>query len=438
MIFAGEGDKIYDHPELQMVGRSGRHFVLPQPADLIPLPPDSKLFTVPGRHPVGWDPHRKTLVEFNQVRMGNRTVRPTAVSGFLPPGYLRLLLPATSEPRGSKPLPMWAYCAMGWRDNDFCTAAVLVEDNPRWNPANYDDKGLQDRVREVLHAHPENRLFRHLARCATQYHCFAAKNLFWSRWEAGLPVSQNCNAHCLGCLSHQPIDSCQSSHERIEFQPSVQEIVEVAVPHLETAEAPMVSFGQGCEGEPLTETPLVEQAIRRIRDKTPRGTIHMNTNGSMPRSLERLCKAGLNSIRISVNSTREDRYNAYYQPSGYRLEDVVESIHRAKQCNLFVHINLLVFPGITDQPQEIAGLTTLIEDTRIDVLQLKNLNIDPDYYLNQMPDSQDQGIGLMKMITDLSKQFPRLRLGYFNIPKEEFLSSPEPEPNSRNTGSASL
>jgi len=427
LVFADEAGKIYDHPELLMVGRSGRDYVLPQLSDLIPLPADSKLFTVPGRTPVGWETQRQALIEFNQVRVANRSMAPSAVSGFLPPGYLRLLLPATSRNTESQTLPMWAYSAVGWQGEGFCTAAVLVDDNPRWNPVRYDDTGLPDRVEEVLANYPENRLYRHLARCATEYHCFAAKNLFWNRWEAGLPVSRHCNARCLGCLSHQPIDSFQSSHDRIDFQPTVQEIVEVAVPHLETAESAIVSFGQGCEGEPLSETPLIEQAIRQIRERTTRGTIHLNTNGSMPRSLERLCKAGLDSVRISLNSVREDRYDAYYQPSGYRLDDVIESIHRAKQAGVFVHINLLVFPGITDQPAEREGLTSLIHDTKIDVLQLKNLNIDPDFYLDRMPDSGEQGFGLRKMVSDLSGGFPHLRLAYFNLPKEEFRSSAQLE-----------
>ncbi len=423
MVFANESGKIFDHPQMLMVGRSGRDYVMPQQAELIPLPEDSKLFTVPGCFPVGWDGEQQALVEFSQFKYRDYAIDTTAVSGFLPPGYLRLLLPAASSPKKGARLPMWAYCAIGWQDDGFIASAVLVEDNPRWHPSRYDDSGLPARVKEILDSHPENRLYRHLAKCATEYHCFAAKNLFWNRWEAGIPVSQGCNAGCLGCLSHQPIDSCQSSHERIDFRPTGREIVEAAVQHLETAEAAIISFGQGCEGEPLTETPLLEQAVRQIRERTGKGTIHLNTNGSMPKSLERVCKAGLNSVRISLNSIREDRYNAYYQPSGYRFEDVIESMHRAKQCGVFVHINLLVFPGITDQQFEKDGLTALIDETRIDVLQLKNLNIDTDYYLSQMPDSGEQGVGLLKMMIDLPKVFPHLRLGYFNIPKEEFLSS---------------
>ena len=422
MVFADEKGKIYDHPQLLMVGRSGKHFVLSPSEEVISLPKDSKLFTIPGHSPIGWDSERQALVEFSQVQLTGKTIIPTAVSGFLPPGYLRLLLPATSESKEAPLLPMWAYSAVGWRDEGFVAAAVLVEDNPHWNPSRFDDSGLPERVREVLAQYPENRLYQHLARCATEYHCFAAKNLFWNRWEAPLPVSMNCNAGCLGCLSHQPIDSCQSSHDRIDFRPTVQEILEVAIPHLETAESAIVSFGQGCEGEPLTEAPLIEKAVRLLREKISRGTIHLNTNGSLPRSLERVCKAGLNSVRISLNSIREDRYNAYCQPRGYRQKDVIESIHRAKQCGMFVHINLLIFPGISDQPQEIEGLMNLIRETHLDVIQLKNLNIDPDYYLNQMPDSQLQGMGLRKMIADISREFPRLRLGYFNLPKEEFLS----------------
>ena len=47
----------------------------------------------------------------------------------------------------------------------------------------------------------------------------------------------------------------------------------------------MVSFGQGCEGEPLLRWKEIERAIRLVRARTRRGSIHANTNGSLPVAL---------------------------------------------------------------------------------------------------------------------------------------------------------
>jgi len=75
-----------------------------------------------------------------------------------------------------------------------------------------------------------------------------------------------------------------------------------------------VSFGQGCEGEPLINGDLLCRAVRLVREKTIRGTINLNTNASRPQAVEKLVDAGLDSIRVSVNSFREVLYNAYYRP----------------------------------------------------------------------------------------------------------------------------
>ena len=60
--------------------------------------------------------------------------------------------------------------------------------------------------------------------------------------------------------------------------------------------------------------------------RTSRGRVNLNTNGSRPGVVARLVEAGLDSIRVSLNSAVERTYNAYYRPIGYRLGDVVESI----------------------------------------------------------------------------------------------------------------
>ena len=68
--------------------------------------------------------------------------------------------------------------------------------------------------------------------------------------------------------------------------------------HLEKAPDAIVSFGQGCEGEPLTETDLMVKSIKLIRRETARGIVHLNTNGYSAKNLKKLCDAGLDSGQV--------------------------------------------------------------------------------------------------------------------------------------------
>jgi pyruvate-formate lyase-activating enzyme len=253
-----------------------------------------------------------------------------------------------------------------------------------------------------------------LIQCATHNHCFAAKNLFLKRWEAPLPVSRQCNARCLGCLSLSVDPSCPASHNRIPFRPSEKELVSIAVGHLNLATEAIVSFGQGCEGEPLTEYKLIAKSIKKIREETDRGTININTNGSWPDRIRQIAKSGLDSIRISLNSARSEFYRAYFRPRGYDFEDVVSSMSLSRDLGLFTMINYLVFPGITDQEEEVEALINLIKKTSVNFIHFKNLNIDPQLYMERMPKAFSPTVGMKRMVSLLKEEFPHLELGYFN------------------------
>jgi pyruvate-formate lyase-activating enzyme len=233
-----------------------------------------------------------------------------------------------------------------------------------------------------------------------------------------LPTSPSCNADCLGCISLQPSECCPASQERIDFIPTADEILGVALPHLERAEDPIVSFGQGCEGEPLIQWRLLENSIVRLRERTDRGTINLNTNGSLPRPLARLCDAGLDSVRVTLNSPHSKYYQRYHRPKRYSFREVVDSLVAAKEKGIYTSINLLVFPGFTDREAEVEGLIELIRKTRLDLIQMRNLNIDPDFYLKAM--GKGEGMGISKMIAMLRREFPSLQFGYFNRTKENF------------------
>ena len=83
-----------------------------------------------------------------------------------------------------------------------------------------------------------------------------------------------------------------------------------------------------------------------IRKITQKGIINVNTNASRPEKIRCLFKAGINSIRVSINSVREDYYNAYYNPQDYTFKDVLGSIKEAKKNGGFVSINYFSFFSI--------------------------------------------------------------------------------------------
>jgi MoaA/NifB/PqqE/SkfB family radical SAM enzyme len=279
-------------------------------------------------------------------------------------------------------------------------------------------------VRSMQKLLPQNRLRQHLETCALTYGCPAGKNFFLGRYEAPLPTSGKCNARCLGCLSKQETDAIPISQNRISFTPTPEDIAELSLAHIHRVKQAIVSFGQGCEGDPLLVSDVIESAIRNIRSKTDLGTIHMNTNGSKPDRIKRLLKEGLDSIRISINSVREKCYAAYFRPIDYKFSDVEKSIDYALDDGKFVSVNYLNCPGFNDTHEEFEAFRDFLERHPIHMIQWRNLNFDPVRYWGSMgkvaPSSSPMGVpALLKKIR---KAFPQVRFGYFNPPKETFPS----------------
>ncbi|MEJ7679807.1 MAG: radical SAM protein [Segetibacter sp.] len=269
--------------------------------------------------------------------------------------------------------------------------------------------------------YPHNRLVQHLANnCALTYQCPAARNYFIGRWECPVPSSPACNANCVGCISFQPEDeTIISTQDRLTFKPSAEEIVEFTVPHLESAAYPIVSFGQGCEGEPLLMWQTIRESIIEIRKHTPKGSININTNGSKPDAVRELCKVGLDSIRVSLNSVRKKIYEPYYCPNNYAFEDIIESLRVVNSFGGWTSINYFVFPGMTDSVEEYEALRKVISDTGLKMIQWRNFNIDPDWYLGKIKVA-DTGefLGVKQLMELIQEEFPHLKYGYFNPPIE--------------------
>ncbi len=420
-VVADEQGEVFEYPGLLLAGMNGMTARQPLADELIPLPEGSRLFTIPDTPPMGIDPDNGNVVVREQLPKSWGGGKAQAVSAFLTPAYTRTLLPAAAWQKKAQMLPLWSYTAVGWcvEEERFYAAAVCVDRNRQWQPEHFDDRKLEPLVRKSVNNHPDNRLIEQLSRCALDYHCFAAKNLFFRRWEAPLPTSPACNSRCIGCISLQESDCCPASQERLTFVPTVKELCEVAVPHLQEAENAIVSFGQGCEGDPILQSDIICESVREMRMATQRGTINFNSNASMPDAIDKLAESGVESIRISLNSVREASYNAYYRPVGYSFADVMESLRRSKANGLYTMLNYLVFPGVTDQRAEVDALAELIDKVGIDMIQMRNLSLDPTVYWQAMGEA-GEGVGMRAMLDELKGKFPKLQYGYFNRTKETF------------------
>jgi len=414
LLFANSRGEILDYDGLNMAGASGDRFYLPEDAELIELPEGSELFVLPGRLPVGIDQEsgEPALLDTNPYEPDDEI---SAVAAFMAPAHTAIYTAAYQSRDQAPLLPLFAYTAVGWMDDKFWVAALRSDADIRQDASRFDQQLINRKTSKLLGSHPENRLIQHLGKCCLTYGCPAARNYFLGRWEAPLPSSPVCNASCAGCISLQPSGCCPSTQDRIQFIPTPREIAGVAVPHLTSAARPVVSFGQGCEGEPLLQAETLEKAIRLIRQKTDRGTINLNTNGSLPDAVARLAWAGLDSIRISMNSARPDYHHRYYRPSGFSFSDVRRSIEVMKELNKHVSLNYFVLPGFTDDPEESAALTELIDSCRPDLIQLRNLNMDPEYYLQVVKHSPaSPPLGILNWLDQLRDRFPKLQFGYFN------------------------
>jgi pyruvate-formate lyase-activating enzyme len=322
-------------------------------------------------------PGRRPLTTIGPARDGY------ALAAILPAGYTRLLVPAFVKDRGAPDLPLFGYtfaCVVGDR---LKVAAMKTDESDDWRPRFFDEGQLEAAIGRRIAEDAENRVLRQVALCSTEYGCFTAQNVFLERGEAALPISPKCNARCLGCISElEPEATLPSPQTRIAYESTIDELARVAITHLQRVEDGIVSFGQGCEGEPLLRAPAIAATIERIRAVRTNGTINLNTNGSLPRALERCIDAGLQAVRISLNSFRPRVYAAYYRPLGYALDDVLASVRLAVRRGVRTSLNLLTHPGVTDDEEEVAATEAFLREVPVAMVQTRTLNIDPGWYFD--------------------------------------------------------
>lgn len=400
LIYATHDGELHEDRTLRALGASGL-FALPL-GRMVPLPQGATLSLLPGCRPLGLDAYGQPQVHPDPAAR--------AVAALLPTGYTRLLTPAYTKEPGAGHVPLFGYTAVAGFGGKLFAAALPLDPGGAWDPSTHNTPDLPALVQARLAAQPGSRLLAHHAHCATAYGCYTAQNLFYGRDEMAIAVSVACNAQCVGCISEQ-LDDLTAPHDRIRFTPSEEEIVSLALPHLQEAPQPMVSFGQGCEGEPILRARLIGRAIARLRAATDRGQLHINTNGSNPRALQHLIEMGLDSVRVSMFSAREAQHQAYYGPRHYGLAQMEESLRLARQAGLHTSVNLLVYPGFTDTPIELEALIGFLRRGQVQLVQLRTLNMDRELLEEKVGFPPERGVGIECLMERVQAALPEITFG---------------------------
>ncbi len=450
--------RVYEHPTFELALDTGLDVVRPGKKDLIDIPAGWDLMAMPGTRPVGYDPASGRFAPVDTLTVddedGPRTFTPCAVGVHPPPGYVRthhpaaeytdtthpdeklkragagrlsiyqeqhdVIGPETSAPGGdgdSRPgLPLWAYTAVGFGKRGPVAALFQGDETSRWSPDLYYQPDLRSLVDERVAEDPDNRVLKQLAQCATDYLCCCAQNVFYGRWEGAVPIAPACTAACLGCLSKDPEWNTPVPQKRLKFSPTPDEIARVMATHLERADEPMISFGQGCEGEPTMNGPVLVEAVRQTRARTKRGVININTNGSRPEVVRQAAKAGATALRVSLNTFDPEVYTAYYRPADYTFETVMETLRVGRDEGMHISINLLIWPGWTDRMAEVDAISAMVDDGCLHMIQLRNLCVDAGHFRTVLPGRERRGmlLGMRPFTLELHRRHPKLRFGTFN------------------------
>jgi pyruvate-formate lyase-activating enzyme len=420
-VVANMDGEIFDLEGFAAVGSLGQSLIVLKESETIPIPYGGELMFLPDRVPILYNMEKGCFeARKEHPDFPGEQILPVAV--FNSPGYVNTFTAAYEEKRGASLLPLFSYGAAGFLNGDFRSGLIHIDTEPRQDLRHMSHEKIMEGVQSVNKLMPKNRLRGHIEKCALEYGCPAAKNFFLGRYEAPLPTSGSCNARCAGCISLQKDTAISSPQDRISFTPTPEEIAQIAVHHIQKVKKSIVSFGQGCEGDPLMAAHVIEPALKKIRSITKDGTINMNTNASKPDFLEGLLDAGLDSIRVSINSFRRLSYHAYFRPVSYSFEDVVKSIDMAARKGKFISINYLNCPGITDTTEELGALLEFLDHHTVHFIQWRNLNFDPKKYYEIMEKAGGIGepIGVSRFIQLIKKRYPDLRHGYFNPSKETF------------------
>ncbi|HEC35083.1 MAG TPA: GTP 3',8-cyclase MoaA [Anaerolineae bacterium] len=176
-------------------------------------------------------------------------------------------------------------------------------------------------------------------------------------------VTDRCNLRCVYCMPEEGIP--QLAHEDILRYEEIVRIVRVAV---EMGFVHVRLTG----GEPLVRKGIVG-LVERLAAIPGLDDLSMTTNGVLlARYAERLARAGLRRVNVSLDTIRPDRFRRITRRG--RLEDVLEGRRAALAAGLSpVKINTVVIRGLNDDEVVDLARRTLEPDWHVRFIEVMPL-----------------------------------------------------------------
>lgn len=323
---------------------------IPPGTDLVPLARDAVA--------IGRDGHPRAL---GKGRL--------ALGALLPPGYLRASFPSYRDEPSVPDLELLPYAAVGANERGELFVSAIPIPVPEGESPRAHSAGTVP-----VRSHPANALARQLARCARENECVGAR-AGMGGGELPVPIgAPSAEKPRLPLALRSGYAGAVS--ERAAFSPEPAEIAEIAIDHLERGGG-AVAFGRACDGEPLALVRVLEEAARRVRDRSPSALIRLETSGSDPTALRRALDAGISDVTVRIGSADAPTYELLHGPTAHRWSDVRASIQLVAERGIELTIALLVLPGLTDRAHEIDELAALLGDLPRGRLELRDLGADP-------------------------------------------------------------
>lgn len=406
LVYANKRGQIFDHTELYMAARSAGFNFVPYEIELVELPKEANLYLMQNTVPVAYNQDTTNMEDFPGG---------AAVAAILPQPYLRLFLPAYTCAEGEQ-LPPMAYTAIGWLEEKFVTPALQMD---KLRPVNVNStETALAKAAEAKEKFPKNKLIPFLEECISQNACSMAADIFTGGYECAIPVSM---AHCTEpVIPSAALATGCSGLRKLNFTPSSRDIIEVAMFYADQTKKPLITFGSACEGDPVMVAETVAKAIKVIKKNRPDATVSYIGCAGFPDKMKMLYEAGLDSVRLTVNSVNPSTYERFYRPKGFTFDGIYKSIELAHRAGVFVSLGLETLPGLNDRESETQALMDFIEAFKIDLIQMSNLDGDPNAIFQLYNFKFEEIHGIKNMLKLLKKRFKSLKFGYYNRNKDDF------------------
>ncbi|OQY50159.1 MAG: radical SAM protein, partial [Desulfobacteraceae bacterium 4572_89] len=156
-VVAAENGEIFELEGYGAAGMAGDQLFILTKSATCKMPHGSELMMLPRRSPILFNVSKDKFetMEFNPWEPGEK-IYPVGV--FNSPGHVNQYTCAYDDKGIDNPLPLFSYGAVGFGKNDFRSAAILVDTEPRQDLRLMPHEGVVKGVNLFQKKYPDNRL----------------------------------------------------------------------------------------------------------------------------------------------------------------------------------------------------------------------------------------------------------------------------------------